>query len=598
MDLLYFLLSRLFKLLTAIFFREIVVQGSERIPKKEAIILVAAPHANQFVDPMVLIRTCNGRKIRFLMAASSLKHWLIGFFGKLMQSIPVERPLDKSKKATGRLVKKDNHNFSGIGTEFMTECFGEDKVIYFSSGPELYSFPVKRVHSDSLVEVSKSIEQLSISSDGIPFLVGGSLDHSSMYSAVYQVLNAGGTVGIFPEGGSHDRTSMLPLKAGVTVMALGSMYRNPLTNVTIVPVGLNYFNPDKFRSRAVVEYGDPIKVERRLVNMYGCGGDKKRQACSELLGLIREGLQRVTLNLPDYESYQLVHMAKDMYKSSQVKYSGREELELARRFAVGLNAKSNEPKLQLLKHKMMEYRRLLKVSGLKDDQVRRTSVSSLYLFFGLVKHICIIASCILLLSPVLLMLGPFLLIIDMFCRRKAQTALKSSSVKIRARDVVATWKIILGAILFPVADALWATVCSYALFGQLKRRFLVFFFLLLFPAAAFTAVKAFEQSRSSINMIRPLWLALSNPDGAFSLRSFRHELRTALTSVVDEFGPEVITDFDDLRIVQRRRLSSAHNALDKSSTGHLRVHQHMQTSESIDSLSFEPSDLELDFSFI
>ena len=37
---------------------------------------------------------------------------------------------------------------------------------------------------------------------------------------VTQVLVKGGTVGIFPEGGSHDRTSMLPFKPGIAVMAL------------------------------------------------------------------------------------------------------------------------------------------------------------------------------------------------------------------------------------------------------------------------------------------------------------------------------------------------------------------------------------------
>jgi hypothetical protein len=33
-----------------------------------------------------------------------------------------------------------------------------------------------------------------------------------MFTAVTSVLAAGQSVGIFPEGGSHDRTSLLPLK--------------------------------------------------------------------------------------------------------------------------------------------------------------------------------------------------------------------------------------------------------------------------------------------------------------------------------------------------------------------------------------------------
>lgn len=36
-------------------------------------------------------------------------------------------------------------------------------------------------------------------------------------------LTKGQSIVIFPEGGSHDRTDLLPIKAGVTVMALGAL---------------------------------------------------------------------------------------------------------------------------------------------------------------------------------------------------------------------------------------------------------------------------------------------------------------------------------------------------------------------------------------
>ena len=34
-------------------------------------------------------------------------------------------------------------------------------------------------------------------------------------------MNEGKVVGIFPEGGSHDRPDLLPIKAGISIMALG-----------------------------------------------------------------------------------------------------------------------------------------------------------------------------------------------------------------------------------------------------------------------------------------------------------------------------------------------------------------------------------------
>ena len=73
---------------------------------------------------------------------------------------------------------------------------------------------------------------------------------------------------IFPEGGSHDRTDLLPLKAGVTIMALGAMAQNKNLKVSIVGVGLKYFAQYKFRSKVIVEFSTPYRVPQHLVEDY------------------------------------------------------------------------------------------------------------------------------------------------------------------------------------------------------------------------------------------------------------------------------------------------------------------------------------------
>lgn len=104
------------------------------------------------------------------------------------------------------------------------------------------------------------------------------------------------------KGGSHDRTDLLPLKAGVAIMALGAMANDPSVKVKIVPVGLSYFHAHRFRSRAVVEFGSAMDVPPELVSMFKEGGSKKREASGKLLDLIYEGLKTVTLRAPDYET--------------------------------------------------------------------------------------------------------------------------------------------------------------------------------------------------------------------------------------------------------------------------------------------------------
>lgn len=68
-----------------------------------------------------------------------------------------------------------------------------------------------------------------------------------MFESVWQSLRDGDCIGIFPEGGSHDRTNLLPLKAGICIMALGAAAKYNV-KVKLQPVGLNYFKGHKFRS--------------------------------------------------------------------------------------------------------------------------------------------------------------------------------------------------------------------------------------------------------------------------------------------------------------------------------------------------------------
>ena len=85
-------------------------------------------------------------------------------------------------------------------------------------------------------------------------------------------------------------------------MALGAMANDPKVKVKIVPVGLSYFHPHRFRSRAVVEFGTAMEVPEELVAMFKQGGPAKREACTKLLDLTYEGLKTVTLRAPDYDT--------------------------------------------------------------------------------------------------------------------------------------------------------------------------------------------------------------------------------------------------------------------------------------------------------
>ena len=85
-------------------------------------------------------------------------------------------------------------------------------------------------------------------------------------------------------------------------MALGAMVNNPDVKVKIVPVGLSYFHPHRFRSRVVVEFGNAMDIPNDLIEEFKQGGSHKRKAVSELLDLIYDGLKTVTIRAPDYDT--------------------------------------------------------------------------------------------------------------------------------------------------------------------------------------------------------------------------------------------------------------------------------------------------------
>lgn len=117
----------------------------------------------------------------------------------------------------------------GMGTKFLeqVEIGSSLKVPGQQTTPA-----VAKIISDTELEIKFAFED---SVENASFKIWPKLDHSQVYSRVWKRLAQGGSIGIFPEGGSHDNPHLLPLKAGVTVMVtfwmasfFSSSYSSPL----------------------------------------------------------------------------------------------------------------------------------------------------------------------------------------------------------------------------------------------------------------------------------------------------------------------------------------------------------------------------------
>ncbi len=212
------------------------------------------------------------------------------------------------------------------------------------------------------------------------------LDQGQVFDAVQLALSRGACIGIFPEGGSHDNTDLLPLKVGVAAIALGAQEKYGVS-VPIVPVGLTYFRGDRFRGRALVEYGEPLRITRELAQQYK---ENKRQACQTLLSQVEEGMRAVLVTATDYGELKLLHTTRRLYQRSPSSLSTRVRQDLSRRFSVGLRLLREKgggalpEDCQGLQKRIEAYQEALDRWGLKDYQVpglRVTAYSKALLTF-------------------------------------------------------------------------------------------------------------------------------------------------------------------------------------------------------------------------
>ena len=174
---------------------------------------------------MRILRSFN-RRISWLMAEKSFSRPFIGRMATAIGALPVSRAMDISKPGKGTIFlpkAKSNPRFlKGVGTNFNSTEYGISYSLYLPLingethkldiaeilGPEVIILKTAPVSNDAFVQLtgSRYVTDETISDFcGSQFNVAPHVDQSQMYQTVFNSLQTGGCVGIFPEGGSHDR---------------------------------------------------------------------------------------------------------------------------------------------------------------------------------------------------------------------------------------------------------------------------------------------------------------------------------------------------------------------------------------------------------
>ncbi|KAI5288150.1 hypothetical protein KEM52_001282 [Ascosphaera acerosa] len=565
----YDIMLLIFSFLVDCFFREVHPRGAWKVPTTGPIILVAAPHANQFVDSLILMLVARrelGRRIAFLIAAKSYKRPLVGLLARATGALPVARTMDNMKPGKGTILLADPVGNPLLvrgrgGTEFtrykphdtltlptangvvntgeIAEILSDDELLLRK--PFLNPDAVRmltgeergrglRIDKETGTYAGDVTREDMLAYQGVRFKHAEHVDQTKVYDAVFETLAKDGCVGIFPEGGSHDRPNLLPLKAGVALMALGVLARNPECGLKVIPVGMNYFHAHKFRSRAVIEFGSPIEVPPELVERYR--NNQRREAVGELLDTIYQALVAVTVTSPDYETLMVIQAARRLYNPTGRPVPLPMVVELNRRLVNGYQHYQADPRIVNLKKQVMEYNTQLRLLGLRDHQVQHAKFSFVRVAAVLVYRLAKLTLLSLGTLPGLVLFAPVFVLAKVISIRKSREAVAASSVKIQGRDVMSTWKLLVALAFAPLLYASYTAALVYwtwrnRVWGQVPE-WVPLWSTVPFGFWLFPSITANTLAR---------------------LRARREQLSNHVTALINTLGPELYPDFDHMRIV-------------------------------------------------
>jgi glycerol-3-phosphate O-acyltransferase/dihydroxyacetone phosphate acyltransferase len=187
--------------------------------------------------------------------------------------------------------------------------------------------------------------------------------NESTLGASIEALVQGRAITLFPEGRSHSEPQLSELKTGCARIALEALRRG--AKVQIVPVGLNYRQKDRFRSRVKVDIGAPLDPSAFLPQP----GEDSHPAAKQLTAAIADALRAVTLNLEQWEDLPLIETAEALYALKIG--DDPKDAERLRAFANGMKLlRAEQPeRFERLKSEVLAFARRLSIVSAKAKEL-------------------------------------------------------------------------------------------------------------------------------------------------------------------------------------------------------------------------------------
>ena len=340
------------------------------------------------------------------------------------------------------------------------------------------------------------------------------------FIAARKLLARGGTIGICPEGVSHDEPGLKPIKTGAARISLAAVSTGEVRNLKIVPAGLYYTSKTSFRSDALLYFGSPINVEPVKLEP---DGTPPREAVRELSSKIEKALREVILDAKHEEELQTTSRAERIFSSASndgEEESLKDELRLQQRFikAYPIVQERQPDRLRRLETRMMRFEEELNQAGVDPEELSPPG-STWRVFVAIVRRLILF----------LLMLGPALIGAIAHYPAYKLGGFFATRFSRDSDDVISTVKIISAMLLFPLT---WIvlTVLAYVFSGWL----LAVLVLVVVPFCGYLAIVFFEELDKSIAGLRVLMFFLVRRRFFVRLLAERNAIRNEIIALGKE----------------------------------------------------------------
>jgi len=208
------------------------------------------------------------------------------------------------------------------------------------------------------------------------------------FKVAYKLLDKDKKIMVFAEGLSVKERRLRSIQKGTAKMSFGYIEQGGNRDLKIVPVGINYSEPEKFRSYIYFQVGEPISVK----DYYEDYLQQPAKAILKLTAHIEEKMKLLVPSLLHKENDELIEQLQSILKrqymvSKKLNYHNPEHQQEYWRFIIDrLNflTESNSVSMDAFRKETDEYSKQIKELKLKDHLIFRASRGeSMLTFFNL-----------------------------------------------------------------------------------------------------------------------------------------------------------------------------------------------------------------------